>query len=199
MLGANSIGDFLYPEEGTTQGNPLAMPFYALATVPLTWKLSAPVTQVWYADVAAVWGKISALRACWDQVLSLDAYFGYLPNASKTWLVTKQQYIYLYWKKDIFCDTAVKVTTNGRPHLGAPIGTSEYVEKFIVVKIDCWISEVYPYASFTHGLISRWLYVSCTVPDMSSSFHPLEKALITKFIPALTLLLHCSNQFLPFQ
>jgi len=41
------------------------------------------------------------------------------------------------------------------------------------------------YASFSYGLISKWLYVSRTVPDMSSSFHPLEKALLTKFIPAL--------------
>jgi len=152
---------------------------------------------VWYADNAAACGKISALCAWWDQASSLGPYFSYFPNSSKTFLVTKQQFSSI--GKETFCDTAVKVTTNGRPHLGAPIGTSEYVEKFIVVKIDCWISEVYPYASFTHGLISRWLYVSCTVPDMSSSFHPLEKALITKFIPALTLLLHCSNQFLPFQ
>jgi len=76
--------------------------------------------------------------------------------------------------------------------------TSEYVEKFTEDKIDCWISEIdklsmigisqphAAYASFTHGLISRWLYASRTVPDMSSSFHPLEKALLTKFIPALT-------------
>ena len=64
-------------------------------------------------------------------------------------------------------------------------------------KIDCWISEIdklssiaisqphAAYTSFTHGLISRWLYVSRTVPDTSSSFDKLEKALLTKFIPAL--------------
>jgi len=58
-------GDTLYSEEGTTQGDPLAMPFYALATVPLTKKLVAPVSQIWYADDAAACGKISALRAWW--------------------------------------------------------------------------------------------------------------------------------------
>jgi len=36
------------------------------------------------------------------------------------------------------------------------------------------------YASFTHGFISRWLYVSCAVPDISSFFQPFEKALLTK-------------------
>ena len=34
-------GDALYSEEGTTQGDPLAMPFYALANVPLIQKLTA--------------------------------------------------------------------------------------------------------------------------------------------------------------
>ena len=54
-------GDILYSEEGTTQGDPLAMPFYALATVPLIQKLTTCVTEVWYADDAAACGKISAL------------------------------------------------------------------------------------------------------------------------------------------
>ena len=39
--------------DGDVQGDPLAMPFYALATVPLIQKLTARVTQVWYADDAA--------------------------------------------------------------------------------------------------------------------------------------------------
>ena len=51
-------GDVLYSEEGTTQGDHLAMPFYALATVPLIKKLVAPVTQVWYADDAAARGTL---------------------------------------------------------------------------------------------------------------------------------------------
>jgi len=56
-------GDVLYSEEGTAQGDPLAMPFYALATVPLIQKFTAPVTQVWYADDASACGKVSALNA----------------------------------------------------------------------------------------------------------------------------------------
>ena len=81
-----------------------------------------------------------------------------------------------------FSDTAVNVTFDGRPHLGAPIGTSKYVENFTLNKIDRWISEIEKlssiaitqphaaYASFTHILISRWLYISRTVPNMSFLF-----------------------------
>lgn len=39
----------------------------------------------------------------------------------------------------------VQVTTQGRPvrpHLGAPIGTSEYIDRFIEDKIDKWLTEL---------------------------------------------------------
>ena len=41
----------LMSEEGTTQGDPLAMPMYALATIPLINRLrdETNVVQVWYA------------------------------------------------------------------------------------------------------------------------------------------------------
>ena len=46
-------GDTLFSQEGTTQGDPLAMAMYAIATVPLIEKLQSTNTkQVWYADDA---------------------------------------------------------------------------------------------------------------------------------------------------
>ena len=38
--------------EGTTQGDPVAMAMYALATVPLINRLHHLVHQIWYADDA---------------------------------------------------------------------------------------------------------------------------------------------------
>ena len=126
----------------------------------------------------------------------IGSFLWLFSKCKKTWLVTKQQYCSIGRK--IFTDTTVNVTSDGRPHLGAPVGTTEYVETFTMHKIDCWISEIdklssiaisqpnAAYTSFTHGLISRWLYVSRTVPDTSSSFHKLDEALLTKFMPALT-------------
>ena len=48
--------------EGTTQGDPLAMPIYAIATIPFIQKMSRDVTQVWYADDAVSMGRISKVR-----------------------------------------------------------------------------------------------------------------------------------------
>ena len=62
-------GDVLYSNEGTTKGDPLAMLFYALATLPLIHKLSKSVVQAWYADDACACGELQDLRLWWDQVL----------------------------------------------------------------------------------------------------------------------------------
>jgi len=71
-------------------------------------------------------------------------------------------------------------------------------DEVIVAKADYWISEVdtlssiattqphADYTCFTHGLFSRWLYLLYTVLNTSSSFQPLERTLLTKFIPGLT-------------
>ena len=57
-------GEVLWSEEGTTQGDPLAMPMYALATIPLSDHLSThAISQVWYADDASAAGCLPAIRA----------------------------------------------------------------------------------------------------------------------------------------
>ena len=81
------------PSTPTTQGDPLAMPMYALATIPLIRKLRAEVTevkQVWYADDAAGVSTICGLKQWWDRLCAIGPMFGYHPNATKTWLITKE-------------------------------------------------------------------------------------------------------------
>ena len=74
-------------QEGTTQGDPLAMPMYALATIPLLSKLKSnvkDVNQVWYADDASATGKVSRLREWWDLINREGPKYGYFTNATKT-------------------------------------------------------------------------------------------------------------------
>ena len=61
-------GSVLLSREGTTQGDPLAMPMYALATVPLIAKLSEvdSVSQTWYADDASACGKLPDVYNWWN-------------------------------------------------------------------------------------------------------------------------------------
>ena len=59
---------FLMSKEGTTQEDPLAMPMYALSTIPLIRKLKHGVKQVWYADDACAVGSLSSLHSFWSRL-----------------------------------------------------------------------------------------------------------------------------------
>ena len=66
--------DTLFSQEGTTQGDPLVMPMYTLATIPLIKKLEGNHKQLWY-DAAAV-GKVGDLHNGWG-ITTIGSSFGY--------------------------------------------------------------------------------------------------------------------------
>lgn len=56
-------GETIMSQEGTTQGDPLAIAMYAISTVPLIHRLSKEtIKQAWFADDASAAGNLSALR-----------------------------------------------------------------------------------------------------------------------------------------
>ena len=85
-------GDVILSQEGTIQGDPLAMPMYGLATIPLIRKLDGLCKQIWYADNSAAIGTVEQLLAWWNRLSAEGPAFGYFPNPSKTWIVTKQSH-----------------------------------------------------------------------------------------------------------
>ena len=65
-------GGEIKSHEGTTQGDPLAMQFYALGTNPILNLLRSQVPevqQVWLADDASGAGKLAQLRVWWDNII----------------------------------------------------------------------------------------------------------------------------------
>ena len=189
-------GEAILSQEGTTQGDPLAMPMYAMATLPLIERLPQSATQVWYADDASALGSLSDLRARWDDLARRGPTFGYFPNASKTWLVTKSE---LHQEAlRTFENSSVNITCVGRPHLGAPLGSTSYVDQFVLDKVNLWSDELKQlsdfavtqphaaFAAFTHGMVSRWSYITRTVPNISHHLQTLEDTIRMKLIPTLT-------------
>ena len=92
LLGGGEIAS----SDGTTQGNPFAMPTYAIGIVPLLPLLksgrgecneklrSGDLKHVAYADDLAGAGKLHDLRIWWSRVESFGPLLGYYPKASKS-------------------------------------------------------------------------------------------------------------------
>lgn len=78
----------LYSREGVTQGDPLSMLMYALATMPLITSLQDPdLTQCWYADDSSAQGTFNKLREWWDKMNIKGPDHGYFPQGQKSYLV----------------------------------------------------------------------------------------------------------------
>ena len=110
-------GEKVVSAEGTTQGDPLAMALYAVAVTPLIRRVQQEgAKQIWFADDPASGGELLNLGRWWDSLNHHGPMFGYFVNSSKTWLVAKRQH--LDSAKEIFRDTGVKISTEGKRHLG---------------------------------------------------------------------------------
>ncbi len=99
--------------EGTTQGDPMAMPVYAVGIVPLLSSINpnpGPTPRhVASADDLGGAGQFQQLRHLWDKVVKIGPKLGYYPKASKSWLVVKSEELAEEAKR-IFSNTHINIT-----------------------------------------------------------------------------------------
>ena len=192
-------GEVLLSQEGTTQGDPLAMAMYAIAIVPLINRLKDSVNkQVWFADDATAGRNLARLKIWWDRISKLGPDYGYYPNANKTWLIVKDS---IHEEaKSMFKSTGVSITVEGKRHLLEQqlAQTSSFVKSYVERKISGWILELErlssialtqphaAYAAFIHDLMSKWTYLSRTIPGIGDMLEPLENTIRQRFLPSLT-------------
>ena len=126
--------------EGTTQGDNLAMLFYALGTSILFDRLkliSQTTSQVSLADDITGARKKLDLRKWWDTIISEGKKFGYYVIESKSWLIIKNPN-HLDHAQNIFEDTGIKITCEGKRHLSAVIGSEDLKSEYVREKITNW-------------------------------------------------------------
>ncbi len=169
---------------------------YVLATIPLIKKLEGNYKHKWYADDAAAVGKITELRNWWDKLTAAGPGYGYFPKKSKTQVITNKDCN--AEANTLIRGTGVKVTIDGRLYLVVAIGSSEYVTTHTERKIKEWVSNVkslaiipttQPHTAFsglTHGLMRNWTYLSRTTSDIVLLLKPIDNALSSDILPALT-------------
>ena len=89
----------------------------------------------------------------------------YYPNPPKTHLVVKEEHEVC--AIEVFDCTGVQITTEGKRHLGAAIGSRSFAEEYVSSKVEEWTEEIKhlakvavsqphaAYAAFTHGMSSQ--------------------------------------------
>ena len=87
--------------------------------------------------------------------------------------------------KEVFRGTGVSVTEEGKRDLGAAIGTQAFVKSYVKQKVSEWVITVEclstfahtqpqsAYAAVTHGLMSKWTYLTRTIPNIGNLLSPL--------------------------
>ena len=131
-----SGGGEISSQEGTTQGDPLAMPWYAINTVHMITSLRASipqVKQVWLADDSAGGGSIESLYQWYKSLCEEGRKFGYIVNGAKSWLIVKTSEL-AESAKTVFGDE-VSITLEGRRHLGAVMGSKEFKDQYCQEKL----------------------------------------------------------------
>ena len=191
-------GDEIHSCEGTTQGDPLAMPLYSIGTAPIISHLERQrmVKQIWLADDATSTGKLSDLRKWWDEIVWEGRKYGYHVNNNKSWLIVKNTEL-LDEARVLFGETNINVTKEGKRHLGAVLGSSSYRAQYITELIQEWVHDLSKlsdfaksqpqaaYAAFTHGFQHKLTYFMRTLPEMSQSLVEVDEVITNKLIPTI--------------
>ncbi|XP_028416582.1 uncharacterized protein LOC114540659 [Dendronephthya gigantea] len=192
-------GTELLSSERTTQGDPLAMPVYAIGIIPLLQVIKPDndsVKHVAFADDLSGAGNLAPLRTWWDNLVTVGPKLGYYPKASKSWLVVKPEV------EDeahlIFAGTDIKITTEGRQCLGGFVGSEAGQSEYIDGLVDSWCNQLIllskiarsephaAYAAFTSGFKHKLTYYIRTIPNIKQQLTKVDEVIDNTLIPAIT-------------
>ena len=132
------------------------MPWYSLSTTSIIKKLRQAlpsVRQVWLADDASAAGKVKELCEWFKLLTEEGKKHGYHVNGAKSWLIVKSEQIAIN-VREVFGDE-VNITTKGKRHLGAALGTENFKKEFVeycLILMTCSIYVPFHYRSWLTGL-----------------------------------------------
>ena len=186
----------LYSREGTTQGDPLSMAFYACGVLPLIRLLKDPAkgVQMWYADDSTKGGKLREVKAWFELLKAQGPGYGYFPEPKKSVLVVAERD--LQEAREVFGANGPKITTNQRL-LGGHLGSADGKRAYVQGKAESWadavkklakLAEKLPQAVFvalTKSLQCEWQYVQRVTKDCGADFKPVEEAIASSLLPSL--------------
>ncbi|MCH2416854.1 MAG: hypothetical protein MK195_08855 [Acidimicrobiales bacterium] len=200
-------GEEIASDEGTTQGDPTAMPAYGVGILPLLAIIKPEIEpnkmkHVAYADDLGGGSKLEKLKEWWDRCVLHGPAMGYHPKPSKSWLIVKPEN--LERATELFEGTGVKITVEGKKYLGGFVGPVQGAESYVQSLVQEWIEQLEKlsiiaksepqaaYSAFTAGFRHKTTYFIRTIPNLKEVLKPLDEMLDNIFIPAITEGHHCS-------
>eukprot|EP00794_Sanderia_malayensis_P005044 gene5044-biopygen4106 len=181
--------------EGTTQGDPLAMPMYAIGIVPLLDLIAENcvnddniIKHAAFADDLGGAGKLHVVRSWWNRIVEFGPKLGYFPNATKSWLVIKLDVE--QEAREIFDGTDIQITTEGRKYLGGFIGSKEGKDSYVSSLVSSWCDQLKvlsriaksepqsAYSAFVSGFRHRLTYHMRTIMNIEDHLKKFDKFLI---------------------
>ena len=129
-------GGELFSKEGATQGDPTSMGAYAFGILPLLKFLLDFISvnelnakELAFADDFMVDGKFSSIKDYWSQLTSVASKYCYFPEASKSYLIVKEDE--LPSATMLFGNSNVNITVEGKRLLEAIVGSESYRREYV--------------------------------------------------------------------
>ena len=96
--------------------------------------------EVAFGDNFTVTGKLTSIKDYWGKLTGLCPKYGYFRKASKSYLIVKEDK--LGKARNLFNDSNVYITIEGKRHLGAVIGNNEYREEYLKDLVNDWNNQL---------------------------------------------------------
>ena len=90
------------------------------------------VKEAVFADEFSIAGSLNSIKDYWDELTASSPKYGYFPKPAKSYLIGKEQ------AQNVFANSRVNVTAEGKRHLCAVIGSTEYCGQYVKNLLKDW-------------------------------------------------------------
>ena len=105
--------------------------------------------EVVFADDSTVACKLNSIRDDLGKLTVLDLKYGYFPKTSKLYLIVREDK--LGEARNVFNDSNVNITIEGKIHLCPVIGSNEYREEYVKDLLNDWNNQIILLSSITES------------------------------------------------
>ena len=143
----------------------------------------------------SVVGSLNSIKDNWDKLTAIGPKYGYFPKPTKSYDGKRKKLIEV---QNLFANSRVNITAEGKRHLGAVVESTKYRHKYMkgLVKycdnqltILSIIAETQPqaaYLAYASWFKSKLNYFLRTIPNNRHLLLPLERTISNKLIPSVT-------------